>query len=155
MEYPRFTVAEVLDNSIDALIRYNYNGLLGVETATAYWGLSTFNPGIPIFMVNDNSMGADGYFARCALSYLFVPDVNTQNIKRLSENLFITDKEQTICDMIRYNRHEFHLFESVLSAYEDGEVDVERMERLARQYHILDRLHQIHTEALREMEEEV
>ena len=151
MEYSNRPVARVLDNSVEALARYDYPGLIGVEAATAYWGLSTYNPQMPIFLINDDTLDHDGYFARCALSILFVPDVNRDNIVKLSQNLSITNREQTICDMIRYNRHEFHLFEAVLSAYEDGEVDIERLENMAEQYDILDRLHQIYEEASEEL----
>lgn len=82
-----------------------------------------------------------------------MPNVNTKNIVNLSECLSVTDREQTVCDMVRYNRHEFHLFETVLSAYDDGDVDVDRLEKMADDYGLLDRLHQIYQEAL-EVEDE-
>ena len=69
----------------------------------------------------------------------FAPDINTDSIVKLSDPLSVTDKEQTVCDMIRYNRHEFHLFETVLNAYE-GDVDIARLEILAKNYNILDKL---------------
>lgn len=147
MGYADSGMAKNLANDVYSLIEYDYPGLLGVETATAYWGMSTFNIGIPIFLVNDDNTDAEGYFARCALSALFAPKVNSHNIVRLSEKLFITDREQTVIDMIRYKRHEFHLYETVLSAYEDGEADIERLEKLALEYNVLDRLHEIYKEA--------
>lgn len=153
MEFTGIKMGEELNNSIYNLTAGNYPGLLGVETATAYWGMSTFNPEIPIFLINDNTQDNDGYFSNWALSYLFVPNVNTKNIVNLSECLSVTDREQTVCDMVRYNRHEFHLFETVLSAYDDGDVDVDRLEKMADDYGLLDRLHQIYQEAL-EVEDE-
>ena len=130
MEYTGIKMGKELDNSIHALIEYDYSGLLGVEAATSYWGLSTFPYNIPIFLVNDNAMNENGYSVDSALAMLFVPNVNTENIVRLSKHLSVTDPEQTVCDMVRYNRHEFHLFETLLHAYE-GDVDRERLEELA------------------------
>ena len=73
--------------------------------------------------------------------------VNTKNIVSLSRHLSVTDPEQTVCDMVRYNRHEFHLYETLLNAYE-GDVDIERLEQLAKQYDILDKMKQLYEEAL-------
>ncbi len=147
MEYTGIKMGKELDNSIHALIEYDYSGLLGVEAATSYWGLSTFPYNIPIFLVNDNAMNENGYSVDSALAMLFVPNVNTENIVRLSKHLSVTDPEQTVCDMVRYNRHEFHLFETLLHAYE-GDVDRERLEQLAKQYHILDKMKHLYQEAL-------
>ena len=145
MERAGIKMGKELDNSIHALIEYDYPGLLGVEAATSYWGLSTFPYDIPIFLVNDNAMGYDGYSVDSALAMLFVPDVNTKNIVSLSRHLSVTDPEQTVCDMVRYNRHEFHLYETLLNAYE-GDVDIERLEQLAKQYDILDKMKQYNIE---------
>lgn len=147
MEHSKINLGKALKNDVYSLIEYDYPGLIGVETATSYWGLSTFNPSIPIFLVNDNSLENDGYFCRYALSFLFVPNVNTENIIKLSNNLSITDREQTIIDMLRYNRHEFHLYETVLCAYDDKEVNIQRLESLAKQYNIFDKLQEVYSKA--------
>lgn len=154
MEYTSPTVEKYLDNSIQALVKYNMNGLIGVESASGYWGLSTFSTNIPILLINDDSMDNDGYDTDYAIKMLFVPNVNDKNTVKLSDSLSITDREQTVCDMIRYNRHEFHLYETVVSAYEDGEVDIPRLEQLAKEYGILDRLHTIYQQALTEESED-
>ena len=86
MEYTGIKMGKELDNSIHALIEYDYSGLLGVEAATSYWGLSTFPYNIPIFLVNDNAMNENGYSVDSALAMLFVPNVNTENIVRLSQH---------------------------------------------------------------------
>ena len=138
-----------LSYDIPSMVERGTTGLLGVETATGYWGLSTYNHyENPIFLFNDNSQSLDGYQATFIMTQLFVPQVNSKNTIKLSDTLWITDREQTVCDMIRYNRHEFHLFETVLSAYEDGEVDINRMEKIAEQYDILDKLRETYQRAL-------
>lgn len=136
-----------IKNDIYSLIEYDYNGIIGVEAATAYWGLSTFNPEIPIFLINDKHAKERGFFVETSLSMLFVPNINMSNLIKLSEHLRITDPEQTVCDMVRYQRHEFHLFETLLNAY-NKMVDIERMEYIAKQYNILDRIKELYKEAL-------
>lgn len=125
---------------IDNLIKPSLEGILGVECATSYHGLSTFRPDMPILLWEDQSQDNDGEFVRCGLSFLFVPNVNKENIVKLSDTLYVTDKEQTIVDMLRYNRHEFHLYESILSAYWDKMVDIERLERIAKEYNVYNKL---------------
>lgn len=141
-----------IKNDVYSLIRYDYNGIIGVEAATAYWGLSTFNPAMPIFLVDDANASQDGLFVESSLSMFFVPNVNMNNLVELSDHLRITDPEQTVCDMVRYNRHEFHLFETLISAY-SGMVDIKRLRRLAEQYNIGDEMQKLYEEAL-EVEEE-
>lgn len=133
--------------SPSALIESDYSGLLGVESATAYWGLSTFSPDISILLLNDDSLSDEGYECESSLCFLAVPKVNDTNVIKLSPHFCVTDREQTICDMIRYKRHEFHLYETILSAYDDNEVDIERLESLAKNYNILDRLKSLYVEA--------
>lgn len=148
MDYKQTLMSTCYPNDIYSLIKYDYPGLLGVETATAYWGLSTFNIGMPIFMMNYDALDNNGYIVSCALSTLFVPNVNKKNVVQLSEHLFITDREQTVVDMLRYNRHEFHLYETVLSAYEDPEVNLEKLEELASLYEVAEKLHKVYELAL-------
>jgi hypothetical protein len=141
-----------IKNDVYSLIEYDYDGIIGVEAATSYWGLSTFNPAIPIFLFNDDNAEENGLFVESSLSVLFVPNVNMDNLVELSEHLRITDPEQTVCDMVRYNRHEFHLFETLISAY-SGMVNIEKLESLANYYNISDKMQKLYKEAL-EVEEE-
>lgn len=136
-----------IKNDVNSLIRYDYEGIIGVEAASSYWGLCTFSPEIPIFLVNDPHAEEQGLFVDSTLSMLFVPNVNMNNLINLSEHLRITDPEQTVCDMIRYGRHEFHLFETLVSAY-DGMVDIDRLNNLAEYYNITEDMQRLYQEAL-------
>lgn len=98
-------------------------------------------------MINDNNVEDSGLLIESSLPFFYTPNVNQENVVYLSKNLRVTDKEQTVCDMVRYNRHEFHLFETLLSAY-DGMVNIERLENLAKQYGILDKMRRLYEEAL-------
>lgn len=154
MESPRIKMGTELNNSINSLIRYDYEALLGVETATEYWGLSTFYSPRPITLIRDNTLSNDGYETENAINILFVPNVNTENVVYLSEHLRVTDLEQTVVDMIRYNRHEFHLYETLISAIDEHMADGERLEKLARQYGVYDRMHELFKLALQAEEED-
>lgn len=133
---------------IQDLVNMDYHGLLGVESATTYWGLSTYNYTLPIVLVNDDSQDMEGLMERGEPSKLYVPNVNTTNTVQLTENLYVTDLEQTVCDMIRYKRHEFHLFETLVSAIDDKDADIERLEHMAKEYGILEEMYRLLEEAL-------
>jgi len=143
-----------LNNSVWALAENDYDALIGVETATGYYGLSTFSSDFVITMLEDNTLDNCGYEVQCGMTTLFVPHINYQNVIKLSEHTLITDKEQTVIDMIRYNRHEFHLFETLVSAIDSEQVDVERLNNLAKQYGIYDKMYKLLDEALEAEEED-
>lgn len=147
MEYSTSKMVQAISNDVYELIEWNYPGIIGIESATSYWGLSTYNPSNCIIMINDNSAGDSGILVESSLPFFYAPNINQENVVYLSKNLRVTDKEQTVCDMVRYNRHEFHLFETLINAY-DGMVDIERLETLARQYDILDKMRDLYNEAL-------
>lgn len=129
---------------LNSLIELNtVKGLVGVETATGYWGLSTFNTCRVILLFEDNELDNSGYFSDSSLCALYVPNINTENTVKLNDNLYITDKEQTVIDMIRYNRHEFHLYETIQSVFDYGDIDMNKLIRLAEQYNIKDRLFEL------------
>lgn len=116
-------------------IKMDANILIGVESATEYWGLSTFYSVDTIKLVDGDAIGYDR-----DRSVLYATDINKENIVYLNKHTRVTDKEQTVCDMVRYNRHEFHLYETLISAFDDECVDLERLEKLARGYGIWDKM---------------
>ena len=56
--------------------------------------------------------------------------------------------------MVRYNRHEFHLYETLISAIDDKMADLDRLEKLARQYNVWDKMQELLKEALIAEEED-
>ena len=155
MEQSTFRMDGKLNNGLYSLLDSDYSALIGVETATGYWGLSTFSPDYAIILFNDNNRDNDGYFLdNVGTHMLFVPNVNTENIVYLSEKLRITDLEQTVVDMVRYNRHEFHLYETLISAIDDKMADLDRLENLAKEYGVYDKMMKLYDEALEAEEED-
>ena len=141
-----------LSHDISSMVQRGTQGLLGVETATGYWGLSSYNTWYnPIFLIEDSTMDNNGFQVDLAIINLFVPNVSRKNIVKLSETLFITDPEQTVCDMVRYNRHEFHLYETIINAYSGG-VNIKRMERIAAKHGVLNKLRHIYNQAINEID---
>jgi hypothetical protein len=139
---------------IDRAKKLGCEGLIGVETATEYWCLSTYESHTAILLYDNHKSLEESKEYYFDLGYLFVPDVNTVNTVKLAKGLYITDREQTVCDMIRYKRHEFHLYEAVMSAYEDGEVDMDRLKKLAKSYGILDEMDKIYEKAVEAFKED-
>ena len=137
-----------LNTGIYALRDGDYNALVGDETATGYWGLSTFDPDYSIILFNDNDSDNSGYEVSLGITTLFVPNVNTKNVVYLSEHLRVTDQEQTVVDMVRYNRHEFHLYETLISAIDDEQVNIDRLNELAKQYGIYEKMYKRLEDAL-------
>lgn len=139
---------------LNSLISRDFEGLAGVETASGYWGISSYGyMDNVILLFQNNDRDNNGHMVEYHVNLLSVPNVNHKNIVKITEHFHVTDPEQTVCDMVRYNRHEFHLYETVMNAYETGIVDVDRMEKLAEQYGILDRLREIYKLACQEYEE--
>lgn len=142
-------MGEMIDTRIINLVRMNQDSLVGLESATGYWGLSTYCSTMPHYLYKlDIENGYKEVDLPTAV-YLFSSSVNLENVVYLSEKFRITDMEQTICDMIRFDRQEFHLFETVISAFEDSRVNKERLNTLAEEYGIRDRLNKIYIEAIR------
>lgn len=127
-------------------------GLLGVEWAANYWGYSTFNPFIPIFMIEDNDLGADGYFVSSMICNFFAPNVNKINTVDLGDGLYVTDREQTIVDMLRYNRSECYLYETVMYGLEDSNIDKGKLDSLAKQYGVLEKMCEVYKVACDDFE---
>lgn len=130
-----------LDIGVHALAKRDFNGIAGVETASGYWGLSAFLPEHTILMVNDDTLDENGRRCDLGVSILAVPKLNTENVVHLSEHFRVTDLEQTVIDMIRYNRHEFHLYETLISAIDSEEADIERLNNLAKRYGVYDKMY--------------
>ena len=46
----------------------------------------------------------------------------------------MTNPEQTVCDMIRYRRHAFHLYETIDASTWNGVVNTDRLDKLLKVY---------------------
>lgn len=76
-----------------------------------------------------------------------------EDLYRITRDLDIHCSSKEIwvefCDMVRYNRHEFHLFETLLSAFDESKCDKKRLKRPAKGYKIWGRMKKLYKEALK------
>ena len=142
-------MARPIEYSIYDLIRMQKTGVLGLEYASAYWGMCSYSQGRPIFIISTKS---SSNFVEAQISYLFADYKGTDRIK-LADDLYITSREQTVCDLILYDCHEFYLYETILSVFEDVYVDREKLESLARDYNIYEKLYTLKERAESDFEE--
>lgn len=136
---------------IDYLKRTKTKSVICLEAASAYWGMCSYSPDIPILLMPSDSGNS---FIEMQISMMFVTDFSLDNTVDIGDGVKVTDRERTVCDMIRYNRHEFHLYETVMSAFEDGEADMEKLIKLARKYNIEEKLYETYKKALEAYDED-
>ena len=123
-----------------------YWGILCTEAASGYWGLSSYDhETFPILFAYIKDI--EVRLVQNSVSFLCIPDrLDYRHTKKISEHIYVTDKERTICDMIKYDCQEFHLLESVFYYYNFGE-DADKLEQLAKEYGIYDRLLELRAKA--------
>lgn len=127
-------------------------GIMGVEAAAGYWGLSAYSfMSHPIFLVNvevDRVRRVQG-----DISYLFIPSrvasLTDEHIIYFQDGIYVTDKQQTICDMIRFDADEFTKLEAIYNYY--CYEDVPALESMARSLGIIDELHRLYVIAEEDM----
>ena len=129
-------------NSVKHLIENDVNVIIGLESATEYWNLSTFISDKPIIIFTENNAEQDNIIAER------LDNTNTENVVYLSKHLRVTDLEQTVIDMVRYNRHEFHLYETLISAIHEKMANIDRLNELAKQYGVYEKMYQQLEDAL-------
>ena len=127
-------------------------GILGVEAAAGYWGLSAYSfMSHPIFLASaelDRIRRVQG-----DISYLLIPpsiaNLADERTVYFQDGIYVTDKQQTICDMIRFDADEFTKLESIYNYY--CYEDVPALESMARSLGIIDELHRLYSIAERDM----
>lgn len=131
MQGCRFTLTDCIDLKM--------KGLLCLECALGYCGLSSFNFELnPMFFVQsstDNNVFLDAVFG-CFL----VNSIDMSYTKEIADGLFVTRPERTICDLIKYNRHEFFILEALDEIYNYEKtpdyVDLQLLDKLVDEYGI-------------------
>lgn len=122
------------------------HGTLGLQAAAAYWGMATYDfTHLPIFIFESDEMiechGNISYIGVARkLDNGHLIDISSQ----YGEGITVTDKVQTICDMIICNCDIFHTLETIDDYYTyESEDDVNKLESLAREYGVYERLQEL------------
>lgn len=129
-------------------------GILCTEAASGYLGLSSYEyNSFPIFLYSSDLNGISRI--QSVISYLGVPEkLDYTNTLDIGNDIHVTNKEQTICDLIRFDCDTFTTLESIYNYYAyEGNEAIMRLEALARKYGILDTLQKMLIQAEEDFEE--
>lgn len=138
MQGCRFTLTDCIDLKI--------RGLLCFECALGYCGLSSFNFELnPMFFVQsstDNNVFLDAVYGCFLVNF-----IDMSYTKEIADGLYVTRPERTICDLIKYNRHEFFILEALDEIYNYEKapdyVDLQLLDKLVDEYGIRDKFEQL------------
>lgn len=132
-------------------------GVLGLEAAAGYWGMSTFDYlDFPIFLFEADKV----IDLRDNISFVGIPrdlsnSCNVDISEQFGEGLFVTNKLQTICDMIICDCDLFHLLETIDDFYTfESDSSISELEKLAEQQGVLHRLKELYEMSLDSFEED-
>jgi len=90
-----------------------------------------------------------GNFISSAISYFFVETVDYSETIFIDNGVYVTSPERTICDMILYDRHEYHLLEAIDDVYNTNQqvVNIEKLESMVDAYGIRERFDELKAES--------
>lgn len=97
-----------LQASLEGYKNMKGKGVIGVECASGYWGMSTFPTNCLVFLSDKISKDSNG-----VISFVKVDKITLDNTVEIADGLYVTDKERTICDMIKYGCEVRFLLESI------------------------------------------
>lgn len=123
---------------------------LCLEAAAGYNGLSTYNwyEEPMVFYETDDE---DDYNEGLIKMYHCKKITHDNCVYDTELQLWITNKERTICDMIKYDRDLFHLLESIDDYYtyepRTDESSLDRLHTLAKEYGVYERLQELREES--------
>lgn len=127
---------------LDSYKKIGGTGVLGLEFASGYWNMSSFPDDCLILLASDSEKRLNSI-----ITYVGIPVKESyDHTIKLSKDLFITDRERTICDMIEYGCELRFLLESIQSYYEDFD-DKSKLEDLVKERGLLDKFNKYKEEA--------
>ena len=120
-------------------------GTLGLQAASAYWGMSTYDyTALPIFIFQVEGTDVAEYHS--IITYVGIPrEINNGHLVDISnkygDGITVTDKPQTVVDMILCDCDLYHTLETIDYYYTYEGIDaIKQLEELADRYGVLDKL---------------
>jgi len=148
MELKGYDLPKNVRTTFNECLKRNIKGILCLDFALGYHGLSTFSyMEFPCyFMALPNT--TEKYISS-NISYQLVSKLDMRNIIKIKDGIFVTNPERTLCDMIKYDRHEYHLLEALDAVYQDDvdSVDKSLLESLVDEYNIRERFEELKEES--------
>ncbi len=135
--------------TIDNYGKLSKDNVLCLDCALGYWGLSTFNWRENLIVYAAVPQWANTMF-HTFIDFWCVDKIDKTDCTIINDNFMVTNPERTICEMIKYDQHTFHLYEAIDYAYNwpgDDTVNVEKLERMAKEQSIFSRLMEMKEEA--------
>lgn len=128
--------------TIDDLIRIGKREVLCLECAASYHGLSTFSGYDTLKLLVETSEKRYHYkrIFKGVPSFYGIDKIDYSHCKKISDTVYVTDVPLTICQMIQFDCHEFHMFEAIDDLYSYYPDWVVETEALAKSFGILDKL---------------
>jgi len=111
-------------------------GVIATVSATYIHKLSNFPPS-PLIRFSDVSLTKSPHYLR-----FLVPDKTlplTEDIEHVAGNLYVTNKERTICDMILYESADEFIYES-LETYLDLYGTIETLKDYSKKYNCEEKM---------------
>lgn len=133
---------EVWVMTIYNLIKSKQKAVLCLECASGYHGISTFSyeDNLMILVETDDIESMYKCFGRDNISFYGIDKIDYSHCIPISETVYVTDIPLTICQMIQFDCHEFHMFEAIDDLYTFHGDLVKETEELAKSFGILDKL---------------
>jgi len=104
-------------------------GVIGLESATYYHNLSSFSSS-PYIRLADKKMTGSAMYP-----FVYLPQSQplTEDVEHIGNNLWVTNKERTICDLLIYDPTSEFLFQS-LEDYLTYHGTINTLQEYARKY---------------------
>lgn len=125
--------------TITDCIQQGFKGVICFEAALGYFGITSFDAETnPMFFVE----GKDnvGKFISSLFSFMIVDKVDMSYVKEIADGLYVTRPERTVCDLIKYDRHEFFILEALDEIYNFESapdcIDLQLLDKLVDEYGI-------------------
>lgn len=121
-------------------------GVVGLEAASGYWGLSSYSfEDFPVFLYESTSGKVERITSN--ISYTGIPTkITLDHTAYFQDGIYITDMERTICDMIEYGADDFTMLESI-DGYSWAVKDQTPLIQMAKERGLYDKLVELQAEA--------
>ena len=112
-------------------------GVIGLESATYYHNLSSFNSSPYIRLADRKITGSAIY------PFVYLPQSRplTEDVEHIGNNLWVTNKERTICDLLIYDSNSEFLLQS-LEDYLAYHGTIDTLREYAEKYACREQLNQ-------------
>lgn len=137
---PDIAGKEIWKASFSDLQKSSEHSVICLECASGYLGLTTFNcyDNIMLLLETDAKDRQFKRFDGNTLEYCTVDKIDYEHCTKINNNLYVTDIPLTICQMLQFRCHEFHLYEAIDDLVTFHPELIAETEELAKKLGVLD-----------------